>query len=69
MPKVGGKHFDYTAKGIAKANNYAKSTGKALKMKNGGYAKNIVKAKKGKVMSPKGKKCVFGIAMVSGKKK
>ena len=30
MPKVGGKHFDYTAKGIAKAKNYAKSTGKAL---------------------------------------
>ena len=30
---------------------------------------NVPKAKKGKVMSPKGKKCVFGIAMVSGKKK
>jgi len=31
--------------------------------------KNVIRAKKGKVVSPKGKKCVFGIAMVSGKKK
>ena len=30
---------------------------------------NVSRAKKGKVMSPKGKKCVFGIAVVSGKKK
>jgi hypothetical protein len=69
MPKVGGKHFDYTAKGIAKAKNYAKSTGKALKMNKGGYIEDVIRAKKGKVVSPKGKKCVFGIAMVSGKNK
>ena len=69
MPKVGGKHFDYTAKGIAKAKNYAKSTGKALKMQKGAYIEDVIRAKKGKVVSPKGKKCVFGIAVVSGKNK
>ena len=30
---------------------------------------NVTRAKKGKVISPKGKKCVFGIAIVSDKKK
>ena len=35
-------------------------------MSNGFY--NVPKAKKGKVISPKGKKCVFGIAIVSEKK-
>ena len=30
---------------------------------------NVTRAKKGKVMSPKGKKCVFGIAIVSDNKK
>ena len=69
MPKVGGKHFDYTSEGIAKAKNYAKSSGKALKMQKGGYIEDVIRAKKGKVVSPKGKKCVFGIAVVSGKKK
>ena len=58
MPAVGKKKFAYTPTGVAKAKAYAKKTGK-----------NIVRAKKGKVVSPKGKKCVFGIALVSGKKK
>tara|TARA_B100000902_G_C26689669_1_gene611840 strand:- start:245 stop:364 length:120 start_codon:yes stop_codon:yes gene_type:complete len=35
----------------------------------GNSKNNVTKAKKGKVISPKGKKCVFGIAIVSGKKK
>ena len=35
----------------------------------GNLKNNVTKAKKGKVISPKGKKCVFGIAIVSGKKK
>ena len=35
----------------------------------GNLKNNVIKAKKGKVISPKGKKCVFGIAIVSGKKK
>ena len=30
MPKVGGKHFDYTSEGIAKAKNYAKSSNKKI---------------------------------------
>ena len=36
MPKVGNKHFSYSAKGKAAAKKYAKQTGKPLKMKGGG---------------------------------
>ena len=32
MPKVGDKHFSYSAKGIAKAKEAVKKTGKKVKM-------------------------------------
>lgn len=41
MPKVGNKHFSYSAKGKAAAKKYAKKTGKPISkmaMKNGGSA-------------------------------
>ena len=40
MPKVGKKHFSYTAKGKAKAKSYAKKVGKKV-------TKRKPKAKKG----------------------
>lgn len=33
MPKVGGKHFSYSAKGVAAAKRYAKKTGKKMTSK------------------------------------
>ena len=33
MPKVGGKHFSYSKKGVAAAKSYAKKTGKKMKKK------------------------------------
>tara|TARA_B100001250_G_C19530458_1_gene670154 strand:+ start:388 stop:693 length:306 start_codon:yes stop_codon:yes gene_type:complete len=36
MPKVGNKHYAYTAAGIAKAKNAAKKLGTKLKMHTGG---------------------------------
>ena len=33
MPKVGGKHYAYTAKGMAKAKAEAKKTGKKVSYK------------------------------------
>jgi len=33
MPKVGKKHFSYTAKGKAAAKRYAKKTGKPMSKK------------------------------------
>ncbi len=35
MPKVGKKHFPYTAKGKAAAKKFAKKTGKKVKAKKG----------------------------------
>ena len=40
MPKVGGRHFAYTAAGKAKAKRYAAKTGKKMtgtKKKKSGY--------------------------------
>ena len=38
MPKVGKRHFSYTAKGKTAAKKYAKATGKPMtKKKKGGY--------------------------------
>ena len=34
MPKVGKKHFSYTAKGKAAAKKYAKKTGKKMTKKS-----------------------------------
>ena len=39
MPKVGNKHYAYTAAGIAKAKKAAKKLGTKLKMSKGGSAK------------------------------
>ena len=39
MPKVGNKHFSYDKKGRKKAKDYAKKTGKPIKMRGGGLAK------------------------------
>jgi len=36
MPKVGKKHFKYDAKGMKKAKDYAKKTGKKVKYSGGG---------------------------------
>lgn len=44
MPKVGGKHYAYTKKGMAKAKTAAKKTGKKL----------VVKPKKKKKTTKKG---------------
>jgi len=43
MPKVAGKHFSYDAKGIKAAKDYAKKTGKPMKMKGGGKLKMVDK--------------------------
>ncbi len=42
MPKVGGRHFSYSASGKRAAKNYAKTTGQKMtgskkKKKKGGY--------------------------------
>jgi|TARA_R110002020_G_scaffold78702_6_gene197735 hypothetical protein len=37
MPKVGKKHFSYTAKGKKAAKAYAKKTGKRVSKKRKGY--------------------------------
>ena len=39
MPKVGKKHFSYSAKGIEKARDYAKKSGKSMTFKKGGTIK------------------------------
>ena len=36
MPKVGKKHFSYSAKGLQKARDYAKKSGKSMTFKKGG---------------------------------
>ena len=36
MPKVGGKHFDYSPKGIAMAKNAAQKKGVKVQYKKGG---------------------------------
>jgi len=41
MPKVGNKHYAYTAAGIAKAKNAAKKLGTKLKMSVGGHIGNL----------------------------
>ena len=41
MPKVGNKHYAYTAAGIAKAKNAAKKLGTKLKMSMGGDIGNL----------------------------
>tara|TARA_R100000742_G_C4232822_1_gene54027 strand:- start:69 stop:380 length:312 start_codon:yes stop_codon:yes gene_type:complete len=41
MPKVGNKHYAYTAAGIAKAKNAAKKMGTKLKMHMGGHIGNL----------------------------
>ena len=41
MPKVGGKHFPYTKKGVAAAKRAAKKTGKKV------TKKKVTKKKKG----------------------
>lgn len=38
MPKVGNKHFSYDAKGMSKAKNAAKASGKPMQMMGGGKA-------------------------------
>jgi len=50
MPKVGSKHFAYTAKGKAKAKAAAKKTGKKVEYKAGGK----VTKKKSSTKAPKG---------------
>ena len=41
MPKVGNKHYAYTAAGIAKAKKAAKKLGTKLKMHTGGHIGNL----------------------------
>ena len=41
MPTVDKKHFKYTKKGIEKAKDYAKKTGKKLKAQYEGVFSNI----------------------------
>ena len=39
MPNVGNRHFSYDKEGRKKAKDYAKKTGKPIKMRGGGLAK------------------------------
>ena len=41
MPKVGNKHFSYDAKGMSKAKNAAKASGKPMQMMRGGKVKKM----------------------------
>ena len=47
MPKVGGKHYDYSPKGIAMAKKAAKKKGVKVQYKNKGGEIKVVKCRGG----------------------
>ncbi len=54
MPKVGGKKYDYSPKGIAMAKNAAKKKGVKVQYKNYGGTVKMEKGGKVKVMKCRG---------------